>query len=105
MTTEQTRQPLSFDEFRQVLVEVLRVSPARTVPEAHFVGDLGVDSIRMVELILRMEELGLEIPTHAVWEIQTVGDAYNYYRDHITDGEGDSSRIAGDGRGLSEHDG
>jgi acyl carrier protein len=52
------------------------------VPEAYFITDLAVDSIRMVELLLRIEEMGFKIPPDAAWEIQTVGDAYDFYLKH-----------------------
>jgi acyl carrier protein len=74
---------MSFDQFRQTLAEVLIVDPARLVPEVYFITDLAVDSIRMVELLLRMEEMGFKIPPDAAWEIQTVGDAYDFYLKHV----------------------
>ena len=73
---------LSFDEFRDVMAESLIINPEQLVPEAHFITDLAVDSIRFVELYLKFQELGIEIPEDAVWEIQTVGDAYNYYKNN-----------------------
>jgi len=32
-----------------------------------------------VDVLLKLEELGLEISPDLAWEIQTVGDAYRYY--------------------------
>jgi acyl carrier protein len=84
MVTENSDSPMSFDQFKQVLAEVLMTDPDRLVPEAHFITDLAVDSIRLVELLLRFEEMGIEISPDAVWTIQTVGDAYNHYREHAT---------------------
>jgi acyl carrier protein len=72
--------PMTFDDFRQMLSEELRVPPERITPEASFINDLAVDSIRMVEMILRIEELGISIPSEAAWNIITVQDAYDYYR-------------------------
>jgi acyl carrier protein len=43
--------------------------------------DLSADSIQLVSLMLRMEELGIGIPMEAAWEIETVGDAYRLYRE------------------------
>ena len=74
---------LTFDEFRRIVAEQLKVDDERVVREASFINDLFADSIRMVELMLRMEELGISIPTEAVWQIQTVGDAYDYYVEHL----------------------
>jgi acyl carrier protein len=30
-------------------------------------------------MILRLEEFGVEIPPEVAWQIQTVGDAYQYF--------------------------
>lgn len=84
MAQEGTNSPMSFDEFKEILSEVLMANPDRLVREAYFITDLAVDSIRMVELLLRIEELGLKIPPEAAWEIQTVGDAYNYYLQNVS---------------------
>jgi acyl carrier protein len=82
MSPQPSSLPLSFDQFTAVLAEVLMVDPAKLVPEAYFITDLAVDSIRMVELLLRIEEMGFKIPPDAAWEIQTVGDAYDFYLKH-----------------------
>jgi acyl carrier protein len=86
MEFKKTEQHLSFDEFKEVLSEVLQVNPERVAPEAYFITDLGVDSIRMVELLLRIQELGIDISPDAGWEIQTVEDAYNYYLERADSG-------------------
>lgn len=74
-------EPLSFEHFQAMLSELLTIDADRLKPEAYFITDLGVDSIRMVEVLLRLEELGLELDPHLAWEIQTVGDAYRYYQE------------------------
>ena len=79
MARGKTNNKMSFDEFKQFLAEVLVTEPAKLVPEAHFITDLGVDSIRLVELMMRFQELGIEISPESVWEIQTIGDAYQHY--------------------------
>jgi acyl carrier protein len=75
--------PLSFEAFQAVLADLLYAEVAQLWPKACLVTDLGVDSLRMVEILLRLEELGLEISPDAVWEIETVDDAYRYYREHL----------------------
>jgi acyl carrier protein len=74
--------PLSFDDFCAWLSAELEVPVERLSPEASFIDDLSLDSIRMVELVLRLEERGVRIRAEAAWDIQTVQDAYNYYRRH-----------------------
>jgi len=32
---------------------------------------------------LRLEEMGVDIPVDAAWEVETVGDAYRLYTEHV----------------------
>jgi acyl carrier protein len=77
---------ISFDEFKGMLAEVLVIEEEKLVPEASFVADLFVDSIRWLEMTLRIEQLGVEIPSEAMWEIQTVQDAYESYTNYLASG-------------------
>jgi len=78
MTAE--REFKSFEEFKGILVELLRPSNVNAiVPQASFIDDLYVDSIQLLELLMRIEELGVSVPVDAAWRIRTVGDAYDYY--------------------------
>ncbi len=79
-----TTPALSFDEFRQFLSNVLGIAEMALTPDAHFMNDLAIESLKMVELILQLEHrLGIRIPSDMAWEIETVGDAYNYYLKQI----------------------
>ena len=77
--TQSGHPELSFDQFRKLLAQELMVDEEKIIPKASFVDDLLVDSIRMVEMILRLEEEGLHIPLEAAWQIETVEDAYRYW--------------------------
>jgi len=80
---------LSFDEFRQFLSDSLGIADVILTPDAHFLNDLAIESLKLVELILQFElQLGVSIPTDAAWEIQTVGDAYKYYVELVQNGSG-----------------
>ena len=70
---------VSFEKFSEIVANSLFVDQSQISRETHFINDLAVDSIRLVELYLSFQDLGLEIPSDAVWQIQTVGDAYDYY--------------------------
>jgi acyl carrier protein len=74
--TKSESSDLTFEEFRRLVAEELQVDEERVVPEASFFSDLCVDSIRMVDMMLRLEELGLSIPLEDAWQIETVEDAY-----------------------------
>ncbi len=76
--------PISFEEFRQLIARELQIDEAKVVEDAAFVEDLQADSIRLVELMLRLEDQGIQIPLEAAWEIRTVGDAYRLYREQFS---------------------
>lgn len=74
--------PVPFETFRDIIAQELQVEKERVVPEASFVDDLLADSIKLVEMMLSMEENGIGIPIESAWEVETVGDAYQLYRQH-----------------------
>ena len=74
--------PMTFQEFRRIIARELQVEEAKVVHEASFMEDLSADSIQLVSLMLRMEDLGIGIPLEAAWEVETVGDAYRLYREN-----------------------
>jgi acyl carrier protein len=82
MTSDPGKAPITFDEFKHLLANILQVDETKVVPEASFVTDLMVDSIKLVELMLGMEENGIKIPMEAAWDVQTVGDAYRVYKEN-----------------------
>ena len=80
---EETKsKSITYDDFTIVLADVLLVKQEKLTPETSFTNDLYIDSLKLVEMALRIEQLGVSIPTEAYWEIQTVGDAYEAYLHH-----------------------
>jgi acyl carrier protein len=73
------KEKWTFEEFQEMLSKRMGIPIERFTPNASFLDDLGIDSIRMTELILEFDRLGINIPPEAVWDLQTVGDAYNFY--------------------------
>ena len=73
------QKPLPFEDFRRILADELQIEESKIVPEATFLGDLLVDSIKLVELMLRLEDMGFTIPLESAWDVETVGDAYKLY--------------------------
>ena len=82
MTEQPGTTHMTFQEFRQVIARELQIDEARVLREATFMEDLSADSIQLVNLMLRMEELGIGIPLEAAWEVETVGDAYRLYEEN-----------------------
>jgi acyl carrier protein len=71
------------ERVKQIIVEQLGVSEEEVTPTAHFVDDLGADSLDQVELVMALEEaFGIEIPDEDAEKITTVKDAIDYIEKH-----------------------
>ena len=65
----------------KIVVEHLGVDEDKVVESAHFIDDLGADSLDTVELVMAFEaEFGIEIPEDAAEKILTVGAAIDYIK-------------------------
>ncbi len=64
---------------KEIIAEQLNQDAAGIDTAAHFVNDLGADSLDVVELVMAFEEaFDLEIPDEDAEKIQTVQDAISY---------------------------
>ena len=69
----------TFDKIKEVIIDKLGVEESAITKEAHFVDDLGADSLDTVELIMEFEEeFGIEIPDEDAEKITTVANALEY---------------------------
>ena len=72
------------EKVKQLIVEQLQVDEAEVTPTAHFVDDLGADSLDIVELVMTFEEaFEIEIPDEEAEKITTVKDAIDYIQSHL----------------------
>ena len=72
------------DKVKQIIVEQLGVDEAEVTATAHFVDDLGADSLDIVELVMAFEEaFEIEIPDEDAEKIQTVKAATDYIQSHV----------------------
>lgn len=63
----------------KIVIEHLGVEAEKVVEAAHFIDDLGADSLDTVELVMAFEEeFDVEIPEDAAEKILTVGAAITY---------------------------
>ncbi len=66
----------TFEEVKEIIVELLGAEESKVVPEARFREDLEADSLDLVELIMAFEEkFGGEISDEDAQKITTVGEA------------------------------
>ena len=67
------------DKVKSIIVEQLGVDEEEVKPEAHFVDDLGADSLDVVELVMAIEEeFAIEVPDEDAENIRTLGDITSY---------------------------
>lgn len=63
----------------KVIAEQLSVDEEQVKAEAHFIDDLGADSLDLVELVMSLEkEFDCEIPDEEAEKITTVQSAIDY---------------------------
>ena len=69
----------TFDKVKDVIIDKLGVEEEAIKSEAHFVNDLGADSLDTVELIMEFEkEFDIQIPDDQAENIATVGQAIKF---------------------------
>ena len=67
------------DKFKEIIVDRLGVDLNEVTDEAHFIDDLGADSLDTVELIMAFEEeFDIEIPDEDAEKLTTVKSALDY---------------------------
>lgn len=79
--------PVTLEEFRRIIARELNVDEKLVVPEASFEDTLYADSIRLVELMLKLQQQGITIPMEDAWNVRTVEEAYKVYSRHVGGGE------------------
>ena len=75
----------TFDKVKEVVIDKLGVDEAAITDKAHFVNDLGADSLDQVELVMALEEeFGNEIPEDDAEKLQTVGSVIEYVEKNLS---------------------
>jgi acyl carrier protein len=76
------------EKVKDIIVDKLGVTAEKVKPEAHFIDDLGADSLDTVELVMAFEEeFNVEIPDDDAQGITTVKSAIDYLNKKIADSE------------------
>jgi len=75
----------TFDEVKVIIIDLLGVDEAKVKTEARFREDLEADSLDLVELIMKFEDVfGTEISDEDAQKIITVGDAVTFIESQKT---------------------
>jgi acyl carrier protein len=69
---------IPFATFQKHLARITHLDPSQLAMETNLVVDLGLDSLKLLEVVLEFENLGVPVSLADAWGIQTVGDAYEY---------------------------
>lgn len=73
-------------QVKDIIVDRLGVAAEKVKDDAHFIDDLGADSLDTVELVMAFEEeFGVEIPDEDAQEITTVKAAVDYLKEKVDD--------------------
>jgi len=69
-----------FDKIAKIIADLLDIAPEKITPEATFIEDLGADSLDVVELMMKIEEVfEVDIPDEVVQnDIKTVQNLVDY---------------------------
>jgi acyl carrier protein len=71
------------ERVRQLISEQLGVDESDITPNAHFIEDLGADSLDQVELVMALEEaFSLQVADEDAEKILTVQNAIDYVDQH-----------------------
>ncbi len=73
-----------FEKLCALIAEQFGVDADTVTAETAFVGDLGADSVDLVDLSMALEEeFGLEEMEEDMSSITTVGELYKYLQEHL----------------------
>jgi len=86
----QEQEVMMADDSKQkvidLIVDQLGVDADNVTPDAHFIDDLGADSLDTVELVMAFEEeFDLEIPDEDAEKLETVGNAIDYLNKRLAE--------------------
>lgn len=72
------------DKVKKVIAEKLKIGIEDVVPQAHFVKDLGANSLDIVELVMSMEDMfDIEIEDDQAEKLVTVKDVLDFLKDRV----------------------
>jgi acyl carrier protein len=75
-----------FNHIKEILLDITIVKEEQITPEAHYINDLGLDSLSMTELFLECEnKFKIIIPDDQMRNIKTIGETVIFINENISD--------------------
>ena len=72
-----------FEKVRKILCEQFELDEDRVTMESSLIGDLGADSLDVIDLAMSIEdEFDIEVPDDEIEKIKTVGDIVRFVEEH-----------------------
>ena len=72
-----------FEKIRKILCEQFELEEDRVTMESNLIGDLGADSLDVIDLAMSIEdEFDIEVPDDEIEKIKTVDDIVRFVEDH-----------------------
>ena len=72
-----------FEKIRKILCEQFELEEDRVTMESNLIGDLGADSLDVIDLAMSIEdEFDIEVPDDEIEKIKTVGDIVRFVEEH-----------------------
>ena len=69
---------------KEIIVEQLGIDESQVTQTAHFIDDLGADSLDTVELVMAFEEeFSVDVPDDDAEKITTVGSVIEYLKEKV----------------------
>lgn len=79
---------LNIEEFKKLVSENLGVDLALLKNNTSFLDDLGIDSLSMVNFIIKLErKYQIKLDLNTVWTLRNVEDAYNLFSEKINEAQ------------------
>ncbi|MBR6682646.1 MAG: acyl carrier protein [Clostridia bacterium] len=75
---------MMLEKVKEMLEESLQINPDEITMKSELVGDLGINSLELADLILMCEEkFDIEIKDDEIHKFVTVGDVVNYLSETV----------------------
>ena len=75
-----------FEQIKKILCDQLDLDEEQVTEDSEVIGDLGADSLDIVDLVMTLEEeFDTEIPDEDIENLRTVGDIVKYVEDRAAE--------------------